>query len=430
MCDTVVVVPESGPVWFAKNSDREATEAQFVECHDGSASGDAPTGLSGASGAARLLLSRPAWLWGCEMGVNEHGVAIGNEAVFTRLPVPKTGYTGMDFQRVALTTCRTADDALEQLIELTERFTQGGRMGHRHQSLRNHNSYLIADPTTAWVFETAGQYWAAKRVRGVATISNALTIDEDFDRVHSDAYSFARGRRWARDSHDFSFSRAFSSRIISPFTGARIRRACTARSLSGPHQFSVRDLIRTFTDHGDIEPGKAWQHGSPCAHASWLPNLTSAQTAGSLIARLDQVRPEVWTTGTSSPCLSVFKPTPFDPELLPPRSVEEAGFDARELWWAHERLHHACLANYHSRRVTFAEDRERFQDDCLQPTADPQHVWNEHHARVEDWLGRALQVKAARRPPLTSWFWSRQSRVISMPPSSPDRALAGRARSV
>ena len=114
MCDTVVVVPPKGPVWFAKNSDREATEAQFVECHDGSASGDVPIGLPEVSGNARLLLSRPAWMWGCEMGVNEHGVAIGNEAVFTRLPVPKTGYTGMDFQRVALTTCRTADDALEQ----------------------------------------------------------------------------------------------------------------------------------------------------------------------------------------------------------------------------------------------------------------------------------------------------------------------------
>jgi dipeptidase len=83
VCDTVVVVPEKGPVWFAKNSDREATEAQFVECHDGSASGDVPIGLPGVSGNTRLLLSRPAWMWGCEMGVNEHGVAIGNEAVFT-----------------------------------------------------------------------------------------------------------------------------------------------------------------------------------------------------------------------------------------------------------------------------------------------------------------------------------------------------------
>jgi hypothetical protein len=47
------------------------------------------------------------------------------------------------------------------------------------------------------VFETAAHFWAAKKVRGVATISNELTIDEDFDRIHSDAYSFARGRRWA-----------------------------------------------------------------------------------------------------------------------------------------------------------------------------------------------------------------------------------------
>ena len=428
MCDTVVVVPESGPVWFAKNSDREPSEAQFIECHDGSASEDTPTGLPEASGDARLVLSRPAWMWGCEMGVNEHGVAIGNEAVFTRLPVPKTGYTGMDFQRIALTTCRTADDALEQLIELTERFAQGGRMAHRHHSFRSHNSFLIADPTRAWVFETAAHFWAARKVRGVATISNELTIGEDFDRVHSDAYSFARGRGWTRGRYDFSFSRAFTNRVISPFTGAQIRRACTTRSLSGLHDLSVRDFIHTLTDHGDIEPGKGWQHGSPCAHASWQPNLTSAQTAGSMIARLDTVGASVWVTGTSSPCLSVFKPAPFDSKLLPRRPVADARFDARELWWSHERLHRACLANYHGRRVTFAADHERFQDDCLQPTADADHAWKEHRARVEEWLRLALEVKGARMPPLRTWFWSRQSRAISMPPTGPRRHLVGRAR--
>jgi hypothetical protein len=101
--------------------------------------------------------------------------------------------------------------------------------------------------------------------------------------------------------------------------------------------------------------------------------------------------------------------------LLPPRPVEEARFDARELWWAHERLHRACLAEYHARRVTFAEERERFQDDCLQPGADPKRSWRDHRERIDDWLDRALHVKASHTPPLTRWFWSRQSRAVSIP---------------
>lgn len=47
-----------------------------------------------------IVISRPAWLWGAEMGANEHGVCIANEAMNTREPAPETeALLGMDLVR-------------------------------------------------------------------------------------------------------------------------------------------------------------------------------------------------------------------------------------------------------------------------------------------------------------------------------------------
>lgn len=46
------------------------------------------------------MISRPAWLWGAEMGANEHGVCIANEAINAREPAAETeALLGMDLVR-------------------------------------------------------------------------------------------------------------------------------------------------------------------------------------------------------------------------------------------------------------------------------------------------------------------------------------------
>jgi secernin len=86
MCDTLCAPGPAGMV-FAKNSDRPPGEVQLAWPFGRRASAGCTLRTQyltiGDTGAHAALLSVPTWLWGAEHGVNEHGVAIGNERVAT-----------------------------------------------------------------------------------------------------------------------------------------------------------------------------------------------------------------------------------------------------------------------------------------------------------------------------------------------------------
>src|SRR5262245_26137856 len=175
---------------FAKNSDRPPDEAQVLLAHRARAAGaalDTQYLRIDDPGAAALVASHPTWLWGAEHGLNEHGVAIGNEKVWT-VDDPRaqaTGLLGMDLVRLGLERARDADDALAVMTRLLDEHGQGGS-GERDHDAPYFSSFLIADRTDGWVLETSGRTWAARPIGAGAAISNRLTLDTDWVRASAD----------------------------------------------------------------------------------------------------------------------------------------------------------------------------------------------------------------------------------------------------
>ena len=161
------------------------------------------------------------------MGVNENGVAIGNEAVFTKMEASKQpGLIGMDFLRLALERSKSSEEALHIIIDLLGRYGQSGNCAVDHQ-LIYHNSFLIADRKEAWVLETAGKQWAALKVQDYYSISNKITIGAKWDLASEDLVRIALDRNWCKNKADFDFGKCYSDFIFSTFSRAQHRRTCS-----------------------------------------------------------------------------------------------------------------------------------------------------------------------------------------------------------
>jgi secernin len=436
MCDTLVAVPPAtadGAVWFGKNSDREPGEAQAV-VHLLSQRWANPghvqctyVEVGQASRTHEVVLSQPFWMWGAEMGANEHGLALGNEAVFTRLPVELRGLTGMDLLRLALERTATAREALELITRLLKAVGQGGLCGYRKKKFRYHNSFILADPQEAWVLETAGPFWAAERVRGVRTISNVLTIGKEFDLLGEGTYEFARQQGWCKDAGEFSFADCFGDPLYRIASGGRQRRACTETALGrNAGRLGLQDFLAALREHAGHLPDEGWRMEAPCAHASWQPTRQAGQTTGSMISCLRPGGESLhWLTGTSSPCLSMFKPFVLGQGLISTGPRPAAGYDSDSLFWLHERLHRLTLADYAARQGVLSREREQRErawahEIQLAVTtarqAIGQQAWQEHRQLLPAWLAASEQIAVtAPRARLAKRFWEQQNALDGMP---------------
>jgi dipeptidase len=442
MCDTIAATGSAtaeGITLFGKNSDREPNEAQNL-CHVPAAKHKADASVKctyiSIPQVARtnaVLLSKPFWMWGAEMGVNEHGLAIGNEAVFTRVPSEKgPALTGMDLLRLALERAATAREAVHIITDLIETFGQGGNCGYGHK-LFYHNSFLLADPASVWVLESAGRHWAAKQVNGVYAISNKITLEAGWDLASEDLVSFAVQKGWCRSADEFSFARCYSDFWYTKFSSSEHRRARAMALLNASHgRLGIADFFAILRDHGDALPAAYYPdrglfQSQICNHAGWGP-VRISQTTGSLVSRLTPDAATHFVTGTAAPCTSLFKPIWIDtPAVLDQFPAGEA-CDSKSLFWQHEMLHRLVLKNYQQGMRLIAPGRNKLEADLLQQAVSAsesdlkerqsiaRHAFKKAR-RLDEECRQALKSLSVARAqgPLYSHAWHKWNRAAGMP---------------
>lgn len=354
MCDTLGFT-KNGRTYFAKNSDRSPNEVQVLEYHDAllhfdmdlsiSYEGKKPvtnrekamqkvtyTEVEQVTETHAVFLSRPQWMWGAEMGVNDCGVCIGNEAVFTKGPYSKEGLTGMDLLRLALERSDSASDALHTVIENIERYGQGGNCGFDHEFYYN-NSFLIADAEEMYVLDTVQKEWAWKKVERAA-ISNRLSLGSDADRYSGERCDFAK---------------KYSDPLFT-FGAKAEKRQKTSEKYLAPAE-SVSELMTALRAHNTNAPFTRGTVASPCMH---FGGPVGDHTTSSMVADVTKERTLLWLTGSSCPCVSLFKPWLFSDKPICPVFADN---DRRseEYWRKSEKFRRSLLgralpAEYYAER--------------------------------------------------------------------------------
>jgi len=360
-CDTWVALSDATGkefVLLAKNSDRPAFDSQPLVLHARRTwASDAEICLGRLSiqqveETYATLGSHPYWCWGYEEGINEYGVAIGNEGIWTKALMeqlvayrggenPKYGPTGMDLVRLGLERGRTAREALDVMTLLIGEHGQFGSGLPTADPLAGgyDNSFIIADSEEAWILESAGTEWVAKRIEaGTVSISNDLTIRADWDRSSPNLVESARARGWwtedAKGTLDFLVAYGDESPIGQGKRDRALPRVETTSRLMDEQagMITAAWMMRIARDR------------------SSTPAVDNDGTASSCVAVLPQAEGQfpVFWWASARPSVSCYVPFfvhgaelpaivseagTYSGGVNPPSQVEADAFDEGSYWW-------------------------------------------------------------------------------------------------
>lgn len=321
MSDILVVLPPltvEDCVIFAKNSDRPPSEVQEVVYYppkDTSAGSKVQCTFIEIDQVPRtyaVILSKPAWCWGAEMGANEHGVCIGNTSVWTKLCRPgdhEEKLIGCDFVRLGLERAKTAKEGVTVISSLLTKHGQGGMCSDDHSfgQWTYHNSFVLADYKEAWLLETAGKLWAARKVTSEFLVTTStLTIGTDAEMTSENLSTQVQGLGyWKAEDGPVHFSKALSAE----YPGISL----SDKQLPENRLKFAKQKLKQASNEGKIDMNTVIEIlRDDSGSINFVGELLTVGSQVSLIYPPTSNQPSChWFTGTPNTKYSVFKPFVF-----------------------------------------------------------------------------------------------------------------------
>jgi len=368
VCDTLVYFKNRNHSYFAKNSDRDPEEQQIVYI-----SHDPIVEFMNRPYENELkkyqiplqklkevffqfnhpysaFISRPTWIWGAEMGVNEYGLAIGNEAIFSKQKVPLEGLLGMDILRIALHNCITAAEAVTLITRLIEHYDQGGDCGFK-RSFKYFNAFLLKDYKKAYIIETSAKNWAVKEINEKTSISNTYSIRNDYELTNL-------------KNNTIDFKKEYENKIMSFRIKGAHRRNYIIEKLEN-QQINLLTLFQLLRSHNGLDKIKNGTK-SVCMHPGVL---IKSETTSSLIVDYINNQFVIWYTGAPNPCVSLYRPMMFDSKNNNYSYFEaiEAAINCNNNWRLFSRK---MLVNYKWFKSKIKKERDKIEKDFISQVYD------------------------------------------------------------
>ena len=358
-CDTYVALGNStadGTVLFAKSSNRSSEEAMRFTTYPraqykpGAMLKCSWIEIPQVAETYAVKGGQPWWGFGFEMGMNEFGVCAGNEALGTKIPTPTNmldkSLTGMDLLRLSLERGKTAYEAMHVVISLMEKYGQFGRCSADPKSTSTYaNSYIFADSKEAWVLETGGSEWIAKKVVDVWTVDNVCTIEEDYDEISPGLIKMAIEKKWYDPRDRFNWARNVGTENFSEIKYLRIRDMLKQKkgNIDVPFMMQVsRDRLEGTFMEGRYMPEHFYRHIDGTTN--------SASTAGVMLCHLREQAADpvkyVWWINEASPTTSMFSPHYFVSDPPKELSIGDDQYDPEVPWWLFDTLDRMSRKNY------------------------------------------------------------------------------------